>query len=58
MYFLSVFSFHHFNLLFQLLVLPQIDRVLDEVDWLIARKKNQTASDKLTHGRMFTLMLL
>uniref|UniRef100_A0A3Q4MBU3 FA complementation group I n=1 Tax=Neolamprologus brichardi TaxID=32507 RepID=A0A3Q4MBU3_NEOBR len=30
-----------------LLVLSQVDRVLDEVDWLIARKKSQTASDKL-----------
>ncbi|XP_041650949.1 Fanconi anemia group I protein [Cheilinus undulatus] len=29
-----------------LLVLSQIDRVLDEVDWLIARKKSQTPSDK------------
>uniref|UniRef100_A0A3Q2QG22 FA complementation group I n=1 Tax=Fundulus heteroclitus TaxID=8078 RepID=A0A3Q2QG22_FUNHE len=27
-----------------LLVLSQVDRVLDEVDWLIARKKTQTAS--------------
>uniref|UniRef100_A0AAX7V7V1 FA complementation group I n=1 Tax=Astatotilapia calliptera TaxID=8154 RepID=A0AAX7V7V1_ASTCA len=37
-----------------LLVLSQVDRVLDEVDWLIARKKSQTASDKLatqTAGR-------
>ncbi|KAM7414315.1 hypothetical protein PAMA_019233 [Pampus argenteus] len=30
----------------QLLVLSQVVKVLDEVDWLIARKKNQTASDK------------
>ncbi|KAM7396515.1 hypothetical protein PAMP_019550 [Pampus punctatissimus] len=29
-----------------LLVLSQVVKVLDEVDWLIARKKNQTASDK------------
>ncbi|XP_070764117.1 Fanconi anemia group I protein [Enoplosus armatus] len=29
-----------------LLVLSQVDRVLDEVDWLIARKKSQAASDK------------
>ncbi|XP_014858692.1 PREDICTED: Fanconi anemia group I protein [Poecilia mexicana] len=29
-----------------LLVLTQVDRVLDEVDWLIARKKSQTASEK------------
>ncbi|XP_030586920.1 Fanconi anemia group I protein [Archocentrus centrarchus] len=33
-----------------LLVLSQVDRVLDEVDWLIARKKSQTASDKLGCG--------
>ncbi|KAF1387005.1 hypothetical protein PFLUV_G00100770 [Perca fluviatilis] len=33
-----------------LLVLSQVDRVLDEVDWLIARKKNQTASDKSGSG--------
>ncbi|KAK2842091.1 hypothetical protein Q5P01_012291 [Channa striata] len=30
-----------------LLVLSQVGRVFDEVDWLIARKKNQTATDKL-----------
>uniref|UniRef100_A0A673BWW0 FA complementation group I n=1 Tax=Sphaeramia orbicularis TaxID=375764 RepID=A0A673BWW0_9TELE len=30
----------------RLLVLSQVDRVLDEVDWLIARKKNQGTSDK------------
>ncbi|KAM8861255.1 Fanconi anemia group I protein [Synchiropus picturatus] len=29
-----------------LLVLSQVDKVLDEVDWLVARKKNQTAADK------------
>ncbi|XP_071359048.1 Fanconi anemia group I protein [Trachinotus anak] len=29
-----------------LLVLSQVDRVLDEVDWLIARRKSHTASDK------------
>ncbi|XP_058501147.1 Fanconi anemia group I protein isoform X1 [Solea solea] len=29
-----------------LLVLAQVDRVLDELEWLIARKKIQTASDK------------
>ncbi|XP_054633293.1 Fanconi anemia group I protein isoform X2 [Dunckerocampus dactyliophorus] len=29
-----------------LLVLSQVDKVLDEVDWLICRKKSQTASDK------------
>ncbi|KAK5867624.1 hypothetical protein PBY51_012095 [Eleginops maclovinus] len=28
-----------------LLVLSQVDRVLDEVDWLIAKKKSQAASD-------------
>ncbi|KAM9375874.1 Fanconi anemia group I protein [Pholidichthys leucotaenia] len=33
-----------------LLVLSQVDRVLDEVDWLIARKKNQPATDKLGSG--------
>lgn len=48
----------HFNLLPQLLVLSQVDRVLDEVDWLIARKKSQTASDKLCSGKKpFTLLL-
>uniref|UniRef100_A0A8D0A3G3 FA complementation group I n=1 Tax=Sander lucioperca TaxID=283035 RepID=A0A8D0A3G3_SANLU len=35
----------------QLLVLSQVDRVLDEVDWLIARKKSQTASDKSGSGK-------
>uniref|UniRef100_A0A4W6EG80 FA complementation group I n=1 Tax=Lates calcarifer TaxID=8187 RepID=A0A4W6EG80_LATCA len=35
----------------QLLVLSQVDRVLDEVDWLIARKKSQTASDKSGSGQ-------
>ncbi|XP_070406524.1 Fanconi anemia group I protein isoform X2 [Nothobranchius furzeri] len=29
-----------------LLVLSQVDKVLDEVDWLIARRKGHTASDK------------
>ncbi|MEQ2306793.1 hypothetical protein AMECASPLE_011897 [Ameca splendens] len=29
-----------------LLVLSQVDRVLDEVDWLIARRKSQASSDK------------
>ncbi|KAM3609806.1 uncharacterized protein V6R79_020568 [Siganus canaliculatus] len=33
-----------------LLILSQIDRVLDEVDWLIARKKSQTGSDKSSSG--------
>uniref|UniRef100_A0A3P8SIS2 FA complementation group I n=1 Tax=Amphiprion percula TaxID=161767 RepID=A0A3P8SIS2_AMPPE len=40
----------HKNNCNQLLVLSQVDRVLDEVDWLIARKKSQTASDKLGSG--------
>uniref|UniRef100_A0AAQ5YBY8 FA complementation group I n=1 Tax=Amphiprion ocellaris TaxID=80972 RepID=A0AAQ5YBY8_AMPOC len=40
----------HKNNCYQLLVLSQVDRVLDEVDWLIARKKSQTASDKLGSG--------
>uniref|UniRef100_A0A7N6C156 FA complementation group I n=1 Tax=Anabas testudineus TaxID=64144 RepID=A0A7N6C156_ANATE len=31
-----------------LLVLSQVDRVLDEVDWLIARKKSHTAAAKST----------
>lgn len=32
--------------------------MLDEVDWLIARKKSQTGSDKLGCGKKpFTLML-
>uniref|UniRef100_UPI0037E9ACE8 Fanconi anemia group I protein n=1 Tax=Semicossyphus pulcher TaxID=241346 RepID=UPI0037E9ACE8 len=33
-----------------LLVLSQVDKVLDEVDWLIARKKSQTPSDKSGSG--------
>uniref|UniRef100_A0A3Q3XBG5 Uncharacterized protein n=1 Tax=Mola mola TaxID=94237 RepID=A0A3Q3XBG5_MOLML len=33
-----------------LLVLSQVDRVFDEVDWLIARKKSQTTPDKLGSG--------
>ncbi|KAM6937756.1 Fanconi anemia group I protein [Xenentodon cancila] len=33
-----------------LLVLSQVGRVLDEVDWLIARKKSQTPSDKPASG--------
>uniref|UniRef100_A0A7N6AF83 FA complementation group I n=1 Tax=Anabas testudineus TaxID=64144 RepID=A0A7N6AF83_ANATE len=42
-----VHPLHHlFNLLLQLLVLSQVDRVLDEVDWLIARKKSHTAAAK------------
>ncbi|CAG03441.1 unnamed protein product, partial [Tetraodon nigroviridis] len=34
-----------------LLVMSQVDRVLDEVDWLIARKKSQTAVGKPGSGR-------
>uniref|UniRef100_A0A8P4KTE6 FA complementation group I n=1 Tax=Dicentrarchus labrax TaxID=13489 RepID=A0A8P4KTE6_DICLA len=34
-----------------LLVLSQVDRVLDEVDWLIARKKSQTVADKSGSGK-------
>lgn len=48
---LTVFIIIIFNLLPQLLVLSQVDRVLDEVDWLIARKKSQTASDKSSSGK-------
>lgn len=33
-----------------LLVMSQVDRVLDEVDWLIAKKKSQTPSDKSGSG--------
>ncbi|TNN87802.1 Fanconi anemia group I [Liparis tanakae] len=33
-----------------LLVLSQVDRVLDEVDWLIAKKKSQTSPDKPGSG--------
>uniref|UniRef100_H3D3N5 FA complementation group I n=1 Tax=Tetraodon nigroviridis TaxID=99883 RepID=H3D3N5_TETNG len=33
-----------------LLVMSQVDRVLDEVDWLIARKKSQTAVGKPGSG--------
>uniref|UniRef100_A0A4W6EDN8 FA complementation group I n=1 Tax=Lates calcarifer TaxID=8187 RepID=A0A4W6EDN8_LATCA len=40
----QLFTLHSYTL--NLLVLSQVDRVLDEVDWLIARKKSQTASDK------------
>lgn len=40
-----------FILLLQLLVLSQVDRVLDEVDWLIARKKSQTTSDISSSGK-------
>lgn len=40
----------HFNISPQLLVLSQVDKVLDEVDWLIARKKNHT-SDKSGSGK-------
>lgn len=34
----------------QLLVLSEVDRVLDEVDWLIARRKTHTAPDKSGSG--------
>lgn len=40
-----------FILLLQLLVLSQVERVLDEVDWLIARKKSQTTSDISSSGK-------
>ncbi len=40
-----------FNISPQLLVLSQVDRVLDEVDWLIARKKSQAATDKSDSGK-------
>ncbi|XP_053282030.1 Fanconi anemia group I protein [Pleuronectes platessa] len=33
-----------------LLVLAQVDRVLDEVEWLITRRKSQTTSDKSDSG--------
>ncbi|KAK7891742.1 hypothetical protein WMY93_023705 [Mugilogobius chulae] len=33
-----------------MLVLSQVDRLLDEVDWLIAKKKSQTASEKTGNG--------
>lgn len=33
-----------------MLVLSQVDRVLDEVDWLIARKKSQTTLEKTGNG--------
>lgn len=39
-----------FSCLLQLLVLAQADRVLDEVDWLLARKKSQTTSDRRSSG--------
>ncbi|KAK9516876.1 hypothetical protein VZT92_024784 [Zoarces viviparus] len=35
-----------------LLVLSLVDRVLDEVDWLIARKKSQTSSDRSGSGEV------
>lgn len=35
----------------QLLVTSQVDRVLDEVDWLIARKKSQATVNKSGSGR-------
>uniref|UniRef100_A0A671Y735 FA complementation group I n=1 Tax=Sparus aurata TaxID=8175 RepID=A0A671Y735_SPAAU len=39
------------NAAVSLLVLSQVDRVLDEVDWLIARKKSQTLFDKSGSGK-------
>uniref|UniRef100_A0A3Q2CH73 FA complementation group I n=1 Tax=Cyprinodon variegatus TaxID=28743 RepID=A0A3Q2CH73_CYPVA len=42
----SHFSIINMKTATTLLVLSQVDRVLDEVDWLITRKKTQTASDK------------
>ncbi|XP_017555600.1 Fanconi anemia group I protein [Pygocentrus nattereri] len=33
-----------------LLVLSQVGKVLDEVDWLIAKKKDQSTSDRTTSG--------
>lgn len=39
-----------FVLVLQLLVMSQVDRVLDEVDWLIARRKNQTTVNKSGPG--------
>lgn len=44
------FLFCHLNISPQLLVLSQVDKVLDEVDWLIAKMKNQT-SDKSGSGK-------
>lgn len=40
-----------FLLALQLLITSQVDRVLDEVDWLIARKKSQTTVGKSGSGR-------
>ncbi|XP_058264608.1 Fanconi anemia group I protein isoform X2 [Hemibagrus wyckioides] len=36
-----------------LLVLSQVGRVLDEVDWLIAKKKGQIASERKTTGKLY-----
>lgn len=47
----SLSSSFFFSLFLQLLVLSQVDRVFDEVDWLIARKKSQTTPDKLGSGK-------
>ena len=44
-------SLSHLTILSQLLILSQVDRVLDEVDWLIARKKSQTIFDKPGSGK-------
>lgn len=43
---------------FQLLVLAQIDKVLDEVDWLIAQKKSQTPADKSGSGKKPLILML
>lgn len=40
----------HFLFTLQLLVMSQVDRVLDEVDWLVARKKSQTTVKKSASG--------
>uniref|UniRef100_A0A8B9K1U9 FA complementation group I n=1 Tax=Astyanax mexicanus TaxID=7994 RepID=A0A8B9K1U9_ASTMX len=37
---------HHCRICTELLVLSQVGRVLDEVDWLIAKKKGQSTSEK------------
>uniref|UniRef100_A0A3Q1CR83 FA complementation group I n=1 Tax=Amphiprion ocellaris TaxID=80972 RepID=A0A3Q1CR83_AMPOC len=50
----------HKNNCYQLLVLSQVDRVLDEVDWLIARKKSeatQTAGQQDAVEKAVTVQL-
>lgn len=45
--FISVSVIDFFSpFMLQLLVMSQVDRVLDEVDWLIARKKSQGTANK------------